>query len=234
MGIRRAARRDEDPRRRHLVARVGPHLDAAPAASGLHHRGAEPDVDTLGAQDPRQQVPVIGQVPRKEPGTTLDHRHRNPEPLERLGRLAGHRAATDHDQRIGRPLDLEEVLAGEDVDVGDAVDRRNERPTAGAHQREASPQYPAPNGDLTRSGDHGLTLDDRDAEISEAVGVVVGAGDLCLHRSDPSPHGFEVDRRLTDVHAEQAGSANRVRNSRARDQGLRRYAAGPETVAPES
>ena len=69
------------------------------------------------------------------------------------------------------------------------------------------------------------------AHLSVAMRVVIGGGDLGLHRSRSPPDRRQVDGGLDRADADSVCVAHGVCDFGTRDQSLGRYAAGPQGVA---
>jgi len=147
------------------------------------------EVDALGAQDAGQGGDQVGLVAGKDAGVLLQDGGPDAQAGERLCHLDGDRAAADHHHASGRPLDLEEVLTGQEAGFLEAVDLGRQRTTTRAQQDEPGLEASVLADDLYRvgPGDACLSGDDLDAHGLVASGIVVGGRHLLLDGPDPLP-----------------------------------------------
>lgn len=234
MRVRETSGRDEEATRDDHVTRVGRDVHSLTVRSNRSDRGPQPDVDTLLAQDVGEKFGVRRQVLREQTITPLHDRDLHTEAVERLGHLTRDRTPAGDHERVGRTPDVEEVLAGEHIDVADALDRRDERSAAGADEREPCAQGSSTDGDLSWPGHHRHTFDHVDTHGPEPVRVVIGRAHRSAHLVDSSPHRTEIHRGSGRRDAEPVRVAHGVGDASACDQRLRRHAAGPQAVATEA
>lgn len=89
------------------------------------HRSAGVHTEPLVAQHLRDQFTRLRLLPRNQAIGPFDNVDPGAEPGERLGQFEPDRAATDHDQRRGRPFDADGVAVGPVRRVAKPVDGRN-------------------------------------------------------------------------------------------------------------
>ncbi len=135
--------------------------------------GREVQLDPLGAEYRRQTVGQLGFVARHEAVGHLQHRGADAEPHHRLRQLGGDRSAADHHQRLRRAIQFEDVLAGEELHLGETGNRWNRR-TAPRADEDESGRQPARtagslHGDLAVARDAALALDEFDTELTEPI-----------------------------------------------------------------
>ncbi|MDT4851430.1 hypothetical protein FQZ97_856100 [compost metagenome] len=162
----------------------------------------------------------------------LHHGHLGPEAAHHLRELQTDVAAADDDQMFGHAVQLQNrdvVECGHGVDAGDIRAHR-----AAAHVQEDARCRQAASADFQRRSGHEAGLSNDDFGFLQAphpgFESFAGLADDAVFAGLDTGH---VHPELTGIEAEFAATARQVHGARARNEGLRRYAADVETGAPE-
>jgi hypothetical protein len=139
------------------------------------------------------------------------------QPGERLGHLAADRPAADDDQRLGHSLEIEEILVGEVIDVGETGDRRHQRAGAGGDEDAFGGQRLRANLDRVWVDEFRVAFLEEEIDLFEhprRLGVVDVHYELTVGYPNGRnlPLAFGIYTRRT---AAQAASSTSVRYTKA-------------------
>ncbi len=195
---------------------------------------ARDHLDALRAQPSEQPLGQRGLLVREHARSALQHGHGDPEPRQRLRELDRDRSRADHHDARRCALEREDLLARQRLRRGEPVDRRQRRPAARREQDETRVVLLLPDDHTRSRPQHRRALEHVDAQRAEALGIVVGGGDVVLDRANTPPHARRVDREIGRRQPVRVRVTHRVRGLRRREQRLGGDAARPQAVAADT
>ena len=225
---------------------------APPARSGARDQPAQAELDALGLERLAEAARQLGVVAAQDAVVPVDDRHVRAEPVQRLRHLHPDGPGAEHRQPVGPRAELEERLVGERVNVGQALDGRDDGAPAGrdhdAAGRHAAGAALALDHHLARAHKPRPPGRDLDAEPADPLGRVGLVVDRLADPAEPA-HGVGEEGGAERVGVRRLGRLAVAASGRERVGGqdgpggpgaggvvqerLRGDAAGPGAVAAQ-